>query len=74
MKTLLHILETLEVPARDAKMFAEDCITTDSGHLVYWPEKVKGYLDEHYLLLIAAYLYQKNKPWDEQIERDLSQL
>ncbi len=51
----------------------KDCIHSESGHLVYWPEnKYPGYLDEYSLILIAAILHDANKEWDKEINAALN--
>ena len=67
---LEKVLESCEDAALLEKI-REECLYTESGHLVYWPEKVNGYLDEYHLILIAAVLHQVNKPWDEEIAASL---
>ena len=67
---LEKVLESCKNPTLLEKI-REECLYTESGHLVYWPEKVNGYLDEYHLILIAAVLHQTNKPWDAEIAASL---
>jgi hypothetical protein len=54
------------------KKIEEGLVTSESGHKVYWPEKINGYLDEYSLILIAAVLHKHNKLWDEEIAATLN--
>jgi hypothetical protein len=68
------LLNSINIDDELKQRIKEDCITMESGHLVYWPDdpvSTHGYLDEYQLLAIAKVLYEVNKPWDEQIRREL---
>ncbi len=63
------LLSSINIIPEDAENYAKDVIIMESGHYVYYPEKVNGYLNEYHLLHLAAYIHQKNIPWDQEIEK-----
>lgn len=48
-----------------------EIITVESGHKVWWSNE-DGYLTSNDLRIMADYLDELNKDWDEQIEKELS--
>jgi len=49
-----------------------DIIMAEDGYYVYWPEGYeRGYHDSASLRVLADILDEKNKPWDEQLHREL---
>lgn len=44
------------------------------GYLVFQPEHRGGYWDSHVLIAIGKKLEELNKPWDEKVNADLSQI
>jgi hypothetical protein len=50
------------------ELIAKDCLQDIDGSYYYWPSKV-GYLSSYTLRIIADYLDEVNKPWDEKVSR-----
>lgn len=48
-----------------------DILMDVDGYYKWWPNNTGGYLDELFLFTMANFLSALNKPWDEQIKRDL---
>jgi hypothetical protein len=44
----------------------------DDGYWYYWPEGMNGCLSSENLREIADRLDEKNKAWDDEVERQLS--
>lgn len=49
-----------------------DLFCGDDGFWIYWPEDLRGYLNEYHLVLIAALLNKKNREWEDTIDNDPS--
>lgn len=41
----------------------------EDGFYKFWPNDTKGYWDEHMLFLVGNLLKEKNKAWNEELER-----
>lgn len=74
MSQALHDIETLlssiKIPEYILKKFIDsaDIIINDDGYYIWWPNKVDGYHTDFDLLYLAAYIYQKNMPWDKEVK------
>lgn len=47
-------------------------VQADDGYYVYWPSDfTRGFLTSHMLRVIADHLDTINKPWDDQIAKEI---
>jgi hypothetical protein len=55
------------------KLLKEDFVCDLDGYYYFWPAGGRGHLDANHLRAIADKLDEINKPWDEQIKREIEQ-
>lgn len=71
MQDIETLLNSVKIPEywlqRFLKVDKTNVIMNDDGYYVYWPIE-PGYHTDFDLFWIAAYLYQKNKPWDDEVK------
>lgn len=57
-----------EYIARVREVVTPDIIMGDDGYRVWWPTKMNGYHTEADLRIIADYLEELNKEWDDEVK------
>jgi hypothetical protein len=55
---------------RIIKAISDELVTGDDGYVVWWPSD-KGAINAWQLRVIADYLDERNKPWDEIVRREM---
>ncbi len=50
-----------------------DCCMLEDGYVGYWPLEVRGYMTADDLRIVADYLDERNKEWDEHIKATFSE-
>lgn len=63
-----NVLETTKASTDLLQKIENDIVVKEDGYYVYWPSENRGYLDEYYLILIAALLNKKNREWDDELD------
>ena len=62
-----------EYKERTISVIKEDCCMLEDGYLRYWPQQIRGYLSADDLRIIADYLDESNKAWDDQVNEYFAQ-
>lgn len=64
-----NVLASNKSSPKELDRINDDIVTNEDGYKVYWPMRgATGYLDEYFLVLIAAMLNKKNREWDHSID------